>query len=234
MTDPAAFELSDVVAGPADDPILRGVTARIPCGGITVFAGPSGAGKTSLLRLLNRLDDPVSGTVTWGGRPVADWDPPELRRRVGMIFQRPPVFSGTVHGNLLVADHHLARDAAVAALERVGLEPRLIDRAADDLSGGEAQRMAFARALLTGPDMLLADEPTSSLDADSRVHIERLGRDLADDGVPLLWVTHDIDQLRRIADDAVVMVDGGVLAVGTLPELDRHPDPVVRKFVGAT
>ncbi len=93
--------------------------------------------------------------------------------------------------------------------------------------------MCFARALLTGPTVLLADEPTASLDAAARRTIEDLGRRLADDGMPIIWVSHDVDQLRRLADHVVVLVDGQVVATGPLADLDHHDDALVRELVGA-
>lgn len=233
MTATASFELRGVVAGPVETPILHGVTIDIPCRGITALAGPSGAGKSTLLRLLNRLDDPVSGVITWDGRPITDWEPRLLRRKVAMVFQRPPLFAGTVFDNLRVALDDVTRRAAEAVLDRVGLAPVLLDRAATDLSGGEAQRMSIARALLTEPSVLLADEPTASLDGASRITIEHLARSIADDGVPIVWVSHDTDQLRRLADHALVLIDGDVAAFGPLAELDAHSDPLVRELVGA-
>lgn len=227
------FELCDVTAGPVGAPILRSVSVSIPCDGITVLAGPSGAGKSSLLRLLNRLDDPHEGAVTWDGRDVTTWAPTELRRRVAMVFQRAPVFPGTVSDNLRVACPSLDEAAAARALARVGLDEALLDRTATDLSGGEAQRMCFARALATEPQVMLADEPTASLDGASRRTIEQLGRDLADGGMPFVWVSHDVAQLRRLADHVIVLVDGAVAATGSLAELDEHDDPLVRELVGA-
>ena len=233
MTAPATFELRDVVAGPQDAPILRGVSVDVPCRGVTAVAGPSGSGKSTLLRLLNRLDDPLSGTISWEGRSIVEWEPGALRRRVAMVFQRPPLFGGSVLDNLRIADPSITRDGAVAALDRVGLEGELLDRAATDLSGGEAQRMCIARALLTEPAVLLADEPTAALDGAARRTIERLGCDIAAAGVPIVWVTHDVDQLRRVADHVLVLIDGGVAAFGHLDEMDRHDEPRVRALVGA-
>ncbi|WP_083914093.1 ABC transporter ATP-binding protein [Ilumatobacter nonamiensis] len=232
MTAPATFELTDVVAGPEDDPILKGISLSVPCEGILAIAGPSGAGKSTLLRLLNRLDDPLSGTITLDGRSVTEWEPGDLRRRVAMIFQTAPIFPGTVFDNLCVARPDLTRDRAEQAVDHVGMPGELLDRSADKLSGGEAQRMTIARALLTEPAVLLADEPTASLDTASRQTIEDLARELADGGVPLVWITHDTAQLRRIADQAVVLVDGTVVASGDLRELDRHDDSRVRELVG--
>jgi UDP-glucose/iron transport system ATP-binding protein len=233
MTAPATFELRDVVAGPRDAPILRDLTVDIPCRGITAVAGPSGAGKSTLLRLLNRLDDPLAGSIVLEHRRLDEWDPSELRRRVAMVFQRPPLFPGTVRDNLRVALADVTEARAVHVLEHVGLDPELLDREAIDLSGGEAQRMCIARALLTNPTVLLADEPTASLDSASRRTVEQLGREIAADEVPIVWVTHDTDQLRRLADHAIVIIGGRLVAFGHLDELDRHPDAVVRELVGA-
>ncbi len=233
VTAPATFELVDVVAGPADDPILKGVSLTVPCDGILAVAGPSGAGKSTLLRLLNRLDDPLSGTITLDGRDITEWESRDLRRRVAMIFQQAPVFPGSVIDNLRVAKPDIDRDRALHVLEHVGLAESLLDRPGDQLSGGEAQRMTIARALLTEPAVLLADEPTASLDTAARHTIEDLGRALAEEGVPLVWITHDTDQLRRLADHAVVLIDGRVAAFGHLPDLDRHPDRRVRELVGS-
>ena len=232
MAAATSFELRDLVAGPPDMPILRGLSVEIACVGITSIAGASGSGKSTLLRLLNRLDDPISGSILWGGRPLDQWPVTELRRRVAMVFQRPPVFAGTVFDNLAVARPSLSLTEAGASLEGVGLPSALLTQEARDLSGGEAQRMCFARALLTDPDVVLADEPTASLDSVARDRIEALGRRLADDGVPVIWVTHDTDQLQRLADRVIVLGEHRVLAAGPLAELVRHDDQRVRTLVG--
>ena len=125
-----------------------------------------------------------------------------------MVFQRPVVFGGTVRDNLHVADPDADDRALGAELERVGLAPDLLDRVADDLSGGEAQRVCVARALLTRPEVLLMDEPTSALDPENRRGIEALARELAAEGLGILWVTHDLAQARRLGDQLVVLVEG--------------------------
>jgi putative ABC transport system ATP-binding protein len=234
MSSPDAFELVGVSAGPVDgDPILRSIDLVIPANGVTVLAGPSGAGKSTLLRLLNRLDDPVAGEIRWRGRALTEWAPTELRRQVAMVFQRPPLFAGTVLDNLRVARADVDAERAGHVLEHVGLDPELLGQEAESLSGGEAQRMCVARALLTEPAVLLADEPTAALDRAARATVEDLGRMLADSGVAVIWVSHDTDQLRRLADHVIVLADGAVRAVGHLSELDASPDPLVRQSVGA-
>ena len=192
----------------ADREILHEVSLSVAPAAVTVLAGPSGAGKSTLLRLGNRLDIPSAGSVRFRGEDSAAIDPRELRRRVGMVFQKPVPFAGSVRENLkvgapLAGDEELAR-----TLERVGLEASVLDRVADDLSGGEAQRMCIARTLLTQPEVILMDEPTSALDHENRLGIEHLAKELAQEGIGILWVSHDLSQVRRIADHAVVLIDG--------------------------
>jgi putative ABC transport system ATP-binding protein len=188
--------------------LLHSVDAAVRPALITVLAGPSGAGKSTLLRLGNRLDVPSAGVVRFRGTDIGEIDPREVRRRIGMVFQRPVPFAGTVRDNLLVADPEADPDALLVVLDRVGLPAELVDRVADDLSGGESQRMCIARTLLTEPDVLLMDEPTSALDPENRRGIENLARDFASSGLGVVWVSHDLDQVRRIADAVVVLVDG--------------------------
>ncbi len=233
MSSADAFELRGVDAGPVGAPILRGIDLVVPANGVTVLAGPSGAGKSTLLRLLNRLDDPLVGEIRWRDRPLTEWEPTELRRQVAMVFQRAPVFPGTVLDNLAVALPAITEDRALHVLDHVGLERELLDHEADTLSGGEAQRMCVARALLTDPAVLLADEPTAALDRAARATVEDLGRSLADSGVAVIWVSHDTDQLRRLADHVIVLAAGSVLATGHLGDLDLSDDPLVRQSVGA-
>ncbi|MFM7068255.1 MAG: ATP-binding cassette domain-containing protein, partial [Actinomycetes bacterium] len=172
---------------------------------------PSGSGKSTLLRLCNRLVVPTSGTVRYRGVPLDSLDPVTLRRQVGMVFQRPTTFDGTCFDNLRAATRRgdtLDLAAAAALLRRVGLHPDLLDRDAAVLSGGEAQRLCVARTLATGCGALLADEPTSSLDPEATATLEALARELADTGIPVVWVTHDTAQAERLADHRL-SVDGG-------------------------
>ncbi len=188
--------------------LLVDVTAEAVAGSITVVAGPSGAGKSTLLRLGNRLEVPTSGRILFEGVDTATMDPCELRRRVGMVFQQPVLFAGTVSDNLRVADPAASDGRLVTVLEQVGLPPEFLERTADDLSGGEGQRVCIARALLTEPRVLLMDEPTSALDPTSRRAIEDLALDLAERGLAIMWVSHDHDQAERLGDQLVVMRDG--------------------------
>ena len=210
MSNVPLFELAGVSLVIDDAVILDDIDLVVPDTGITVLVGPSGAGKSMLLRLLNRMEVPTSGEVRFRGDPVAALDPLTLRRRVGMVFQRPAPFPGTVRDNLLVAGPDAGDGDLAAALDAARLDAAYLDRSADELSGGEAQRMCLARTLVTRPEALLMDEPTSALDPDARRGLERTARRLAEEGRPLVWVTHDLSQCARLADQVVVLIHGRV------------------------
>src|SRR5215472_16695535 len=151
----AAFTLREVRQIKAGITVIDGIELAIPHGEIIALVGPSGAGKTSLLRLLNRLDDPVSGEILYRTRPITHYPVQELRRKVGFVFQTPEMFPGTVRDNLHVAlalggEPGQDADTRIAeALELAELDHALCDRAGDRLSGGQKQRVNIARALLT-------------------------------------------------------------------------------------
>ncbi len=200
------------VSATSDDGVelLHSVSAHVHSRDILVIVGPSGAGKSTLLRLGNRLDVASAGAVSLAGTDIATLDPLWLRRRVGMVFQKPSIFPGTVRDNLLVAAPDADDARMISVLVRAGLASTFLERIGDDLSGGEMQRVCIARALLTDPQVLLMDEPTSALDPESRRGIESLARELADEGLGILWVTHDLAQARRLADRTLVLVDGRI------------------------
>lgn len=206
--DPPAFTLTGVVVRRGDTTVLDGVDAELPVDGVTVLWGPSGAGKTTLLRLLNRLDVPDAGTVARLGTSLDELDPLALRRRVGMVFQRPTPFAGTVRDNLVVAVPDADTDAMRAVLARVSLDADLLDREAHTLSGGELQRMCLARTLITDPEALLLDEPTSALDDAPKRAFEQTVGALASGGMTVVWVSHDEEQADRVADRFLI-VEGG-------------------------
>lgn len=209
--DGAVFTFDDVGVRFGTTEVLRGVDLEVAGDGITVVLGPSGSGKSTLTRLCNRLLDPSSGRVDLRGTDVRALDVLQLRRAVGMVFQRPTLFDGSVGDNLAATG---VTDAAAheEVLDAVGLDAGFLRRDGGTLSGGEAQRVCLARSLLVRPQVLVADEPTASLDDASSRTLEQLARRLADDGVPILWVTHDLAQVDRIADARVVLEGGRVVA----------------------
>jgi putative ABC transport system ATP-binding protein len=202
------FRFDDVTLRYGETVVLDHISAEVPAAGITAVVGPSGAGKSTLLRLCNRLEVPTTGRVLHHGRDLVDLDPLQLRRQVGMVFQTPPLFGGTVDDNLAVAAAASTRDERLQALELAAIGPEFLTRQAHSLSGGEAQRVCLARTLLTRPQALLLDEPTSALDEGPKRAFERTTRGLVDRGIPVLWVTHELDQVRRIADHRLHLRDG--------------------------
>ncbi len=210
---------------------LSNIDLSIPSTGVTALVGPSGSGKSTLLRLCNRLELPTSGSISYLGEPLADLDPLNLRRRVGMVFQKPVLFPGTVRDNLTEADGVLDDDAYRAVLQQVALEESFLHRPADELSGGEAQRACLARALVASPTALLMDEPTSSLDGAAAHRLEGLAGQLADDGIPVVWVSHDLEQVHRIADHVAVVIDGSIGFTGAPSGLEESSDSRVQDFL---
>ena len=219
MAEPALFSFESVSVGPEGARRLHGLDAQLPAGGLTVIAGPSGSGKSTLLRLCNRLEVPSAGTVLHRGTDVTERDPLELRREVAMVFQRPVTFAGTVLDNLREADGDCDAQRGAELLARAGLDASFLERDAGELSGGEAQRACLARALATGPRVMLMDEPTSALDARASGVLERLARQLVDDGTPVVWVTHSEEQMRRLADHVLLLEAGRVDRSGSAEEV---------------
>nr|WP_260859970.1 ATP-binding cassette domain-containing protein [Streptomyces cupreus] len=195
--------------------MLDGVTCRVPAGACTMLVGPSGAGKSTLLRLLNRFEEPTAGAVSYQGRPLPAWDVLALRREVALVAQRPVVLTDRVLDELRIGRPDLDEDAAAALLGRLGLPSGAVGRATSGLSGGEAQRVCLARALAVEPHVLLVDEPTSALDAHATKAVERVIGELVADGMTVVVVSHDAAQVRRIADQVLVLEDGRLIASGT-------------------
>ena len=205
----AVFELEHVTVRIDGQEILRDVSLAVAGHRVTVLTGPSGAGKTTLLRLCNRLEVPAAGRLLFHGEDLLSLDPLQLRRRVGMVFQRPTLFAGTVRDNLR-ATRAAADSTYGEVLDRVGLARTHLDDQGDTLSGGEAQRACLARTLLTDPEVLLMDEPTSSLDTAAARVLEELSTEFVRQGLTVIWVSHDLAQVHRIADDIVVLMAGQV------------------------
>ena len=182
----------------------------MPGGSVTAVVGPSGAGKSTLLRAINRLIEPTAGEVYLNGEPTSRMDPLELRRRVGMVFQLPALFGGTVEEATLYGARLAGREAdAERLLEMAGLDASFAGKDPRTLSVGEQQRVSIARALALEPEALLMDEPTSALDGAARRRIEALIQELnASLGLTIVVVSHALDQVERVADRVVVLVRG--------------------------
>ena len=214
------FELDGVTMERAGKTVLRDVTARLP-EGASCIAGPSGSGKSSLLRLLNRLADPVAGTVRYRGADVREHDVLELRREVCLVPQLPALLEGTVEDNIRFAADLADREPEVhRLLDLAGLDGSFAERDAAKLSVGEQQRAMLARALALEPRVLLLDEPTSALDEDKRGAVEGTLLDLRERlGISTVLVTHDLDQARRMAEWVVRIEVGRATDQGPVAKL---------------
>ncbi len=203
--------------------LLCGVNFAISRGEVMAVVGPSGAGKSTLLRLLNRLDEPTAGKILLDGSDTRTLAPRELRRRIGLVMQRPYLFPGTVAENIRYgpAQHGrvMTREQIDEMLAGVGLDG-YAGRDPMTLSGGEAQRVAILRALANDPEALLLDEPTSALDATFRESVERVLEQIIESRrLTCIWVTHSVEQARKVADRVLALVGGQVQALGTVAEV---------------
>jgi len=195
--------------------ILRDINLTIPAEKILTITGPSGSGKSSLLLLLNLMRDATAGRILLDGEDIRRLDVLELRRRVGIVFQKPYLFKGTVEYNILMGPRLRGVNPDFSPgwlLERVGLSPSMLEQEATNLSGGEQQRVALARTLANSPEVLLLDEVTASLDSNSARFIEDLVRELCrEQGLTVVWVTHYLEQVERVGDNNVMLVEGRLL-----------------------
>jgi putative ABC transport system ATP-binding protein len=205
-------------------------------GGVYNIVGPSGAGKTSLLRLFNRLDEKSGGEVYFEDRRIEEYPVTDLRRKIALAFQIPHLFPGTVASNLAYCcGPELAEDAGFTShyLKLVGLDPEMAGRNPEKLSVGQKQRVALARALVQEPEILLLDEPTSALDPGAARTIEdlivKLNREL---GLTLIMVTHNFRQALRLKGDSIFIVEGRMIETGLSDDLFNQPShDLTRQFI---
>jgi ABC-type iron transport system FetAB ATPase subunit len=212
--------LSRVISGKR---LVDDITINIQKGEVLAVVGPSGSGKSSFLRLLNRLDEPTSGTVYLEGTDYLQIPPRELRRRVGLVTQTPYLFPGTIADNLRFGPRQQGKDlpdeTIAFLLDQVGLA----DRANSDivkLSGGETQRVSLARAIANSPGILLMDEPTSALDEKSKEEVEALIlKVVRQNAFTCVIVSHDLAQAARIASRVMVVRAGRLEKIGPVKEV---------------
>jgi polar amino acid transport system ATP-binding protein len=219
----AAIDIRGLHKSFGDLEVLRGIDARVAPGEVVCVIGPSGSGKSTLLRCINLLEEPTAGEIHVGGVDVTDPDVDidAVRRRIGMVFQQFNLFPHlTVTENLTIAQRRVlgrskqeAERVAAENLERVGLSPKA-DAYPSQLSGGQQQRVAIARSLAMGPELMLFDEPTSALDPELVGDVLGVMRLLAQDGMTMMVVTHEMSFAREVADRVVFMDDGVVLEEG--------------------
>ena len=221
--------------------VLRGISTEIVKGEKIAVIGPSGSGKSTFLRCLNRMEEPTSGHIIFNGEDITDpkCDINLVRRRMGMVFQHFYLFPHlTVRKNLTLSPVELkimtpdeAEVKAKELLARVGLADK-IDEWPDRLSGGQKQRVAIARAMAMNPEVLLFDEPTSALDPEMIGEVLDVMKELADDGMTMYLVTHEMGFAYKIAN-RVLFIDNGVIGEQGTPEevFDNPQQPRTKEFL---
>jgi len=206
-----------------DKILIQDANFELQKGEVLAITGPSGSGKTSLLRLLNRLDEPTSGTVFVAGVDYRHIEPRELRRKLGMVTQRPYLFPGSVADNLRFGPAQRGETLPPEAMEELLTQVGLKDYAGRDvanLSGGEAQRVSVARTLANSPLVLLLDEPTSALDEAAKLEVESsIQKVVHDHGLTCVMVTHDLAQASRLAEKALLLEAGRIVRAGLIGEV---------------
>lgn len=240
MTRETLLQARNLSASRGGRLVLEVPTMELRAGEVLALMGPNGAGKSTLMLTLAGLLPPTAGQVCHRGVPVQSRKQREaLRRRTTMVFQDPLLFDATVAQNIASGLKLRGLPAAERGprvetwARRLGLQDRLL-RPARELSGGEAQRTALARAFVLEPEILFLDEPFSALDAPTRENLlQDLGHLLAETGTTAVLATHDQDEAVRLAHRLAVMQEGRILQVGGLREVMNHPqDPLVATFVG--
>ena len=224
-----------------DHKVLDGINEHIYPGEKVVVIGPSGSGKSTFLRCLNLLEEPTAGTITVDGVDITDpkTDIDKIRQRMGMVFQQFNLFPHlTIKENIKLAPVTLklmsdseADQKAMELLERVGL-PDKADAYPKQLSGGQQQRIAIARALAMNPEVMLFDEPTSALDPEMVGEVLQLMKELADDGMTMVVVTHEMGFAREVGT-RVLFMEGGNIAEQNNPKdfFENPQNPRLQEFL---
>ena len=212
--------LSRVVS---DKRLVDDITVCVQKGEVLAVVGPSGSGKSSFLRLLNRLDEPTSGTVYLEGTDYRQLPPRELRQRVGLVTQTPYLFPGTIADNLRFGPRQQGKDLPDETIPFLLDQVGLADRAKSDvvnLSGGEAQRVSLARAIANSPTVLLMDEPTSALDEEAKEEVEALILQIVQqNALTCVIVSHDLAQAARVASRVMIITAGRLEKIGSVTEV---------------
>ncbi|MDR2256921.1 MAG: amino acid ABC transporter ATP-binding protein [Arthrobacter sp.] len=228
----AGVRISDLRKSYGDNEVLKGIDLEVSPGEVVCLIGPSGSGKSTLLRCINLLEQPNGGAIEVGGYAVTDpdVDVDQMRTKVGMVFQQFNLFPHlTVLGNCTVAQTKVLKRAkaeaertALSELEAVGLG-HLAHRYPGELSGGQQQRVAIARALAMNPSLMLFDEPTSALDPETVGDVLAIMRKLAQAGMTMVVVTHEMGFAKEVADKVVFMDGGVVVEQGVAAEVIGNP-----------
>lgn len=234
-TNDEAIQFNELNYSIDDVHILKNITGSFPSGQITTIVGPSGAGKTTLIWLCNRLRSPSSGDIYIHGKNIKSYNPLELRRDVGIALQNATMISGSARKNsalpLTLQGKELPDKDAGELMHVVGLDKEVLTQNSKDLSGGQRQKLSIARTLVNRPKILLLDEITSSLDPVSQQDIEKLIKRINRDGTTIIWITHDLNQALSTGTYTWVMMDGELMESGNSDLLKNPKNAKVKQFL---
>ena len=205
--------------------VLKGIDLEINKGDILAIIGPSGSGKSTLLRTINKLEKKTSGNIYFENKNIDELDVNKLREKVGMVFQQFNLFSNmTIMENLLAAPLNTkkmkkdeAEKKALELLEKIGLSEKK-NSYPKELSGGQKQRIAIIRALMIEPDLILFDEPTSALDPEMVKDVLDLMKDLANEGMTMAIVSHEMEFAKQVSNKIIIMDDGEIVEESQNPK----------------
>ena len=227
---------------PESGKVLDNLNFNIEKGEFFVIVGPSGSGKTTSLKLINRLIEQTDGDIFFNNKKLKDYNLRELRLKIGYVLQEIALFPNlTVFENISLIpemkkmDREIIDEKIDILLNKVGLEPkRYKDRFPEELSGGEKQRVGILRAIISGPEILLMDEPFSALDPISRINLQDLIKELHNEyKITTVFVTHDMSEAIKLADRICFMKEGKVIQIATPEEILKNPEnKFVSKFLG--
>lgn len=227
---------------PESGKVLDNLNFNIEKGEFFVIVGPSGSGKTTSLKLINRLIEQTDGDILFNNKKLKDYNLRELRLKIGYVLQEIALFPNlTVFENISLIPEMKKMDKEIIdekidfLLNKVGLPPKKYkDRFPEELSGGEKQRVGILRALISGPEILLMDEPFSALDPISRINLQDLIKELHDEyKITTVFVTHDMSEAIKLADRICFMKEGKVIQIATPEEIVKNPEnKFVSKFLG--
>lgn len=227
---------------PESGKVLDNLNFNIEKGEFFVIVGPSGSGKTTSLKLINRLIEQTGGDIFFNNKKLKDYNLRELRLKIGYVLQEIALFPNlTVFENISLIpemkkmDREIIDEKIDFLLNKVGLEPkRYKDRFPEELSGGEKQRVGILRAIISGPEILLMDEPFSALDPISRINLQDLIKELHNEyKITTVFVTHDMSEAIKLADKICFMKEGKVIQIATPEEIVKNPEnKFVSKFLG--
>lgn len=231
-TNDVAIEYRDICKAYGEKSVLEHLNLAVPRGEFVTMIGSSGSGKTTALKMVNRLIEPTSGTVLVDGHNVRDADPIQLRRNIGYAIQGSVLFPHmTVEENISYVpnllnkhDHERTRKAVRTWMGIVGLSKDLLERYPSELSGGQQQRVGIARALAASPDILLMDEPFGAVDEITRGQLQaEISRIHRETGITVMFVTHDIGEALRLGTHVLVLDEGKVQQYGAPEEILARP-----------